>query len=152
MSKLYGLASLRFGYALADPELIGYMQRVRLPFNVSRPAAMAALAALDDDDFVTRTLETNAAGKVYLEREFTRLGLSYYPTAANFFAVRVPVSATQGYDALLERGIVVRSGDGLGLPKYLRITIGTPTENRTLIGVLDTLVSQWTARVAAAPA
>jgi histidinol-phosphate aminotransferase len=152
MSKLYGLASLRFGYALADPEMIGYMQRVRLPFNVSRPAAMAALAALDDDDFVARTLETNAAGKAYLEHEFTRLGLPYYPTAANFFAVRMPVSATQAYDGLLERGIVVRSGDGLGLPNYLRITIGTPSENRTLIGVLDTLVAQWTARAAAMPA
>jgi len=145
MSKLYGLASLRFGYALAEPELIGYLQRVRLPFNVSRPAAMAALAALDDEDFVARTLETNEAGKAYLEREFTRLGLSYFPTAANFFAVHVPVSATIAYEALLERGIVVRSGDGLGLPEYLRITIGTKRENKTLIGVLDTLVAEWTA-------
>lgn len=145
MSKLYGLASLRFGYALADPELVDYMQRVRLPFNVSRPAAIAALAALDDDDFIARTLEVNAAGKAYLECEFERLGLTYFPTAANFLAVRVPVSATTAYDGLLERGIVVRSGDGLGLPDYLRITIGTKSENKTLVGALDTLVAQWTA-------
>jgi histidinol-phosphate aminotransferase len=145
MSKLYGLASLRFGYAFADPELIGYMQRVRLPFNVSRPAAIAALAALDDDEFVERTLRTNAAGKAYLEREFTHLGLTFYPTAANFIAVRVPVSATEAYDALLERGIVVRSGDGLGLPNYLRITIGAKSENEALVAALATLVNEWVA-------
>ncbi len=143
MSKLYGLASLRFGYGIGDPELIGYMQRVRLPFNVSRPAAMAALAALDDDDFVARTIDVNEAGKRYLAGEFARLGVEYYPTAANFFAVRVPVSATEAYTALLERGIVVRSGDGLGLPNYLRITIGTPAENAALIAALDVLVARW---------
>jgi histidinol-phosphate aminotransferase len=145
MSKLYGLAAVRFGYGVSDPELIEFMQRVRTPFNVSRPAAMAALAALDDIDFVARTLETNAEGKDYLESEFARLGLLYFPTAANFFAVRVPVSATVAYDALLERGIVVRSGDGLGLPEHLRITIGTMKENNALIGALDALVAEWTA-------
>jgi histidinol-phosphate aminotransferase len=152
MSKLYGLASLRFGYGLGDPELIGYMQRVRLPFNVSRPAAIAALAALDDDDFVARTIEVNEAGKVYLEREFARLGLRYYPTAANFYAVNVPVSATEAYTALLERGIVVRSGDGLGLPNYLRITIGTKNENKALVAALDVLVAQWQTLRPPAPA
>jgi histidinol-phosphate aminotransferase len=121
------------------------LQRVRLPFNVSRPAAIAALAALDDDDFIARTLEVHEVGKGYLEREFERLGLPYFPTAANFFAVHVPVSATTAYDALLERGIVVRSGDGLGLPQYLRITIGTKSENKALIGALDTLVAEWSA-------
>jgi histidinol-phosphate aminotransferase len=145
MSKIYGLASLRFGYALAEPEMIAYLQRVRLPFNVSRPAAIAALAALDDLEFVARTLETTARGKAYLEREFTRLGLDYFSTAANFIAVRVPVSATTAYDALLERGIVVRSGDGLGLPEYLRITIGTKSENKILIDALSSLVAEWAA-------
>jgi histidinol-phosphate aminotransferase len=152
MSKLYGLAAVRFGYGVADPELIAYMQRVRTPFNVSLPAAIAALAALDDIDFVARTLETNDAGKDYLEGEFTRLGLPFYPTAANFIAVQVPVSATTAYDALLERGIVVRSGDGLGLPGYLRITIGTQRENHAVIAVLGPLVAQWTAQAARRPA
>ena len=144
MSKLYGLASLRFGYGLADPELIGFLQRVRLPFNVSRPAAIGALAALDDDDFVARTIEVNDAGKAYLEREFTRLGLAYYPSAANFLAAQMPVTSTQAYTALIEKGVVVRSGDGLGLPGYLRITIGSKSENKTLVGVLDPLVARWT--------
>ncbi|GAC1417404.1 MAG: histidinol-phosphate transaminase [Candidatus Velthaea sp.] len=151
MSKLYGLASLRFGYAVADPELIGYMQRVRLPFNVSRPAAIAALAAIDDREFVERTLATNEAGKAFLAREFTRLGLPFYPTGANFYAVRVPASATEAYEALLQTGIVVRSGDGLGMPHYLRITIGTQSDNEALIAALGPLVAAWHEK-AAAPA
>ena len=149
MSKLYGLASLRFGYAVADPELIGYMQRVRLPFNVSRPAAMAALAALDDAEFVDRTLAANNAGIAFLAREFTRLGLSFYPTSANFYAVHVPVSANDAYEALLQVGIVVRSGDGLGIPNFLRITIGTQSENEALIAALNPLVATWNEKAAA---
>jgi len=75
--------------------------------------------------------------------EFTRLGLFFYPSATNFIAVRVPVSATQAYEALLERGIVVRSGDGLGLPNFLRITIGTQRENEQLIEAFDALAPAW---------
>jgi len=143
MSKIYGLASLRFGYAVAEPEAIALMQRVRVPFNVSRPAAVAALAALDDTEFIERTLATNEAGKAYLSGELTRLGLFFFPTAANFFAVRVPVSATDAYDALMQRGIVVRSGDGLSLPNFLRITIGSASENEALVAALDELVPAW---------
>ena len=140
-SKLYGLASLRFGYALGDPELIGYAQRVRLPFNVSRPAAVAALAALDDEEFVRRSLETNELGKAYLYPAFAKLGLQAYPTAANFVAVAVPGSASEAYEAMLQRGIVTRSGDALGMPGRLRITIGTPEQNALLVEALGSLVA-----------
>jgi histidinol-phosphate aminotransferase len=139
-SKLYGLASLRFGYALGDRELIGYAQRVRLPFNVSRPAAVASLAALDDHEFVRRSLETNEAGKAYLYPAFAELGLHAYPSAGNFVAVQVPGTATAAYEALLARGIVTRSGDALGMPGRLRITIGTPEENRLVVEALGDLV------------
>ena len=140
-SKLYGLASLRFGYALGDPELIAYAQRVRLPFNVSRPAAVAALAALDDHEFVRRSLETNELGKALLFPAFDALGLHAYPTAANFVAVAVPGTATEAYEAMLQRGIVTRSGDALGMPGRLRITIGTPEENALVIEALGSLVA-----------
>jgi histidinol-phosphate aminotransferase len=139
-SKLYGLASLRFGYALGDRELLGYAQRVRLPFNVARPAAVAALAALDDHAFVRRSIETNEAGKAYLYPAFAELGLHAYPTAANFVAVTVPGTASEAYEALLARGIVTRSGDALGMPKRLRITIGTAEENRLVIEALGDLL------------
>ena len=140
-SKLYGLASLRFGYALGDRELLAFAQRVRLPFNVSRPAAVAALAALDDHEFVRRSLETNEAGKAYLYPALAKLGLHVYPSAANFISVAVPGSANEAYEVLLSRGIVTRSGDALGMPVRLRITIGTPEQNALLIDALDSLVA-----------
>jgi histidinol-phosphate aminotransferase len=140
-SKLYGLASLRFGFALGDPELIGFAQRVRLPFNVSRPAAVAALAALDDHEFVRRSLETNEAGKTYLFPALAKLGLHAYPTAANFVAVTGLGTAHEAYEALLARGIVTRSGDALGMPGRLRITIGTPEENRLVVEALGDVLA-----------
>ncbi len=139
-SKLYGLASLRLGYALGDRELIGHAQRVRLPFNVSRPAAVAALAALDDHAWVERSLANNEAGKAYLYPALERLGLHAYPSAANFIAVAVPGSATAAYEALLARGVITRSGDALGMPGRLRITIGTPEDNAAVIGALASLL------------
>ena len=139
-SKLYGLASLRFGYALGDPALLAHAQRIRLPFNVSRPAAVAALAALDDHEFVRRSLETNEAGKAYLYPALAKLGLHVYPSAANFISVAVPGSANEAYEVLLSRGIVTRSGDALGMPGRLRITIGTPEQNALLIDALGSLV------------
>jgi histidinol-phosphate aminotransferase len=138
-SKLYGLASLRFGYGLGDAELLVYAQRARLPFNVSRPAALAALAALDDEAFVRRSLETNEAGKHYLGTALAELGMDVYPTAANFIAVAVSGSATAAYEELLSRGIVTRNGDTLGMPGRLRITIGTPEQNAQLVAALGAL-------------
>jgi histidinol-phosphate aminotransferase len=143
MSKIYGLASLRFGYGFADEDTIGWLNRVRLPFNVSRPAALGAEGALADTEFVARSVATNDAGKTYLYRELTRLGLAYYPTQANFIAVAVPGSARAAYEALLERGIIVRSGDALHMPGHLRITIGTPEENRALIDAIEEFLPTW---------
>jgi len=143
MSKLYGLASIRFGYGFADPGMIELMQRVRVPFNVSRPAALAARAAIEDVEFAARTVAMNDAGRAQLAEAFARLGLTMYPSAANFVAVRVPVSATTAYTDLLRRGVVTRSGDALGLPEYLRITIGTPPENAALIAALEASLPAW---------
>jgi len=146
MSKLYGLASLRFGYGFAAPAMIELMQRVRTPFNVSRPATLAAGGALDDDDFRLRTIAMNEAGKAFLEPAFARLGLDMYPCAANFVAVRVPVTAERAYEDVMRRGIVVRSGDKLGLPHYLRITIGTAAQNAAVVDALTALLPAWRER------
>lgn len=143
MSKIYGLASLRFGYGFADSELVGWLNRVRLPFNISRPAALGAAGALDDEEFVAMSVATNLAGKAFVFNELERLGLAVYPTEANFYAVEVPVNATRAYNDLLQRGIIVRSGDALGMPGRLRITIGSAEENGALIDALDQLVPQW---------
>jgi histidinol-phosphate aminotransferase len=143
MSKIYGLASLRFGYGFADVETIGWLDRVRLPFNVSRPAALGAAGALDDAEFVARSIETNERGKALLTAEYARLGLAMVPTQANFYALEVPCGATRAYDDLLARGNIVRSGDALHMPGYLRITIGTEEENRLLLDAIEELLPQW---------
>jgi len=144
-SKIYGLAAVRFGYGYASPEVIGYITSVRLPFNVGRPAATAVLAALDDDAFVAASLENNARGLAQLCAAFDRLGLHYYASAANFVAVAVPCEAEAAYTALLERGIIVRSGDGLGMPRRLRVTVGTEPENAAFIAALEALLPAWRA-------
>jgi len=146
MSKCYGLASIRFGYGFGDAAMIELLQRVRVPFNVSRPATLAAWGALDDEAFRGETVALNERGRTELEAAFTRLGLFAYPSAANFIAVRVPVGADEAYTDLLRRGIVVRSGDKLGLPNFLRITIGTSEENRELIAALEAEVPAWRER------
>lgn len=143
MSKIYGLAGLRFGYGYGDEELIGWMERVRLPFNVSRPAALAAWAALDDDAFVRASVASNEEGKVMLMEAFSGLGLHAYPTEANFIAAEVPCEATRAYQDLLERGIIVRSGDALSMPGRLRITIGTRDENQALLAAFDDAIESW---------
>jgi histidinol-phosphate aminotransferase len=142
-SKIYGLAAIRFGYGYSSPEIVAWMNSVRVPFNVARPAAAAMLAALDDDEFIARSRRTNEAGKAFLAAAFARLGLHAFPTAANFIAVGVPVEADLAYRALLARGIIVRSGDGLRMPGYLRVTVGTPEQNEAFVNVLEDLLPVW---------
>ncbi|MBV8425342.1 MAG: histidinol-phosphate transaminase [Candidatus Eremiobacteraeota bacterium] len=143
MSKAHGLASMRIGYVVGQADAIGYMQRVRLPFNVTRASLVAALAALDDDDFVRRSVQTNAEQRTRLHGDFARLGLFAYPSAANFIAVQVPVEANRAYTDLLKLGIAVRSGDALGLPHFLRITVGTAAENDALVAALEKQLPAW---------
>jgi histidinol-phosphate aminotransferase len=119
---------------------------VRVPFNVSSPAALAAMGALEDSDFRAATIALNDEGKATLEAAFRRLGLFAYPSAANFIAVRVPGAAEAAYTDLLRRGIVVRSGDKLGMPHFLRITIGTPEQNRELIAAMEAELPAWRER------
>ncbi|HLI96156.1 MAG TPA: histidinol-phosphate transaminase [Candidatus Baltobacteraceae bacterium] len=145
MSKIYGLASLRFGYGFADTEMIGWLNRVRLPFNISRPAALGAAGALGDEEFVTNSIASNLAGKAFIMNQFARLGLHVYPTEANFYSVEVPAGATRAYTDLLHRGIIVRSGDALAMPGRLRITIGAPDENGALIEAFEELLPVWRA-------
>jgi histidinol-phosphate aminotransferase len=126
--------------------MIELMQRVRVPFNVSRPAALAAAGALEDDDFRRRTIAMNDAGKAVLAAAFARLDLPMYPCAANFVTVRVPIGAERAYDDFMRRGIVVRSGDKLGLPSALRITIGTAEQNAAVIEALEAMLPAWRER------
>lgn len=145
MSKIYGLAALRFGYGFADAESVAMLERIRLPFNVAAPALAGAAAALGDEEFVRASLRANEAGKAQLFPALGALDLHHYPTQANFYALAVPVSATRAYEDLLHEGIIVRSGDALRMPGRLRITIGTHEENAALLVALERLVPRWKA-------
>jgi len=138
-SKLYGLAGLRIGYAVAPAPVIESMQRIRQPFNVNALALVGALAALDDVEHVQRTLAVNREGMSVLTEAFRRLELPFVPSAANFILLRVGQGLAV-YEALLRQGVIVRPMDGYGLPEYLRVTIGLPEENARFIEALETVL------------
>lgn len=138
-SKLYGLAGLRIGYGVGAKELIALMQRVRQPFNVNAPAQWAALAALDDVEHVKRSLEVNREGLEYLQKEFTRLGLAFVPSSANFILVRVG-KGQEVFQHLLRQGVIVRPMAGYKFPEHVRVTVGTMPENRKFIEALERVI------------
>jgi histidinol-phosphate aminotransferase len=135
-SKVYGLAGLRIGYGVADPELAGYLERARHPFNVNRLAEVAATAALDDADFRERVTRNNAVGIDYLTRELSGLGIEVWPSDANFVLAR-PGAAV--YERLLAQGVIVRPLGGFGMPDHVRISVGLPEENERLVKALRRL-------------
>ena len=138
-SKAYGLAGLRVGYGIAPPEIIGYMQKVRAPFNVNSLAQEAALASLEDDEQVKRACELNEAGKHYLYEQFEAMGLSCVPSEANFVFVDVGRDCMEVFEALMKRGVIVRGG--FGPPTHLRVTIGRPEENERLVAALKEVLA-----------
>jgi histidinol-phosphate aminotransferase len=135
-SKAYGLAGLRVGYAIAHPSVADVMNRVRQPFNVNSLALAAAVAALDDMEFVARSYAENLQGMKRLEDGARTLGLEYIPSYGNFITIRVG-KAAEVYKKLLKRGVIVRPvGGGYGLPEHLRVTIGTAEENERFLNAL----------------
>ncbi|MDR1996881.1 MAG: histidinol-phosphate transaminase [Candidatus Margulisbacteria bacterium] len=139
-SKIYGLAGLRIGYAVAAPEVIAYLNKTREPFNVNTLAQLAAAAALADTEFVQRSRENNEAGKKYLYAEFARLGLKYYPTQANFIFVYIQQDCLAAFQKLMELGVTVRPLQSFGVPDAIRVTIGTPEQNQKFIQALQEIL------------
>jgi len=136
LSKIYGLAGLRVGYGVTDPELAGYLERARHPFNLNAMAQAAAFAALDDDEHVARSREVNRCGSEYLTRELGSLGIETTPSDANFLLARAGAGV---YEPLLREGVIVRPMAGFGLPEHVRITVGLPEENERLVKALKRL-------------
>ena len=121
---------------MADLELAGYLQRARHPFNISRLAEVAALAALDDDEHAERARATNSDGVDYLRAELGVLGIETWPTDANFLLAKAGADTTE---RLLREGIIVRSLHGFGMPDHIRISVGLPEENERLVKALRRL-------------
>jgi histidinol-phosphate aminotransferase len=136
------LAGLRVGYGVGAKELIAMMQRVRQPFNVNAPAQWAALAALDDAEHVRRSLAVNRQGIDYLQKEFTRLGLEFVPTCANFILVRVG-KGQEVFNRLLSQGVIVRPMAGYQFPEHVRVTVGTVAENEKFIAALEKVIKTF---------
>jgi histidinol-phosphate aminotransferase len=142
-SKAYGLASVRIGYGFAHEDLIAMLLKVKLPFEPSGLASAAGLAALDDHEFLQRTLETNARGLRQMTVALSDLGLRPVPSEANFIMVRLasPERAAALAEQLLRAGVIVRPLGPFGLPACLRITIGTTEENELCLSALQQILS-----------
>jgi len=135
-SKIFGLAGLRVGYALAHQNIIASMERVREPFNVNLLAQAAGTAALGDEAHVNASRELNEEGKKYLYGEFEAMGLKYFPTEANFIWVDTGKNSKELFGQLLKKGVIIRTGDIFGCDTFIRVTIGLPEQNERFIKTL----------------
>ena len=137
-SKAYGLAGIRFGYGVASETLISALMKVKLPFEPSLVAQAAGIGAIDDDAFLRKTLDNYTVGLEYFYTEFDKLGLTYFKSSANFVMIDFGSAekVNELNSKLLERGVIVRPLTAFGLPHCIRITVGTPEENKMCIETL----------------
>jgi histidinol-phosphate aminotransferase len=138
-SKIYGLAGLRIGYGIGNPEFVAALEKIRQPFNLNLLAQVAALAALDDAEHVRKTRANNFAGLEFFKRAFRDLKLEYVPSFANFILVRVG-DGQRVFEAMQKQGVIVRPMGGYQLPEWVRISIGTPQENERCLNALKSVV------------
>ena len=137
MAKAYGLAGVRFGYGIMAPATAALLHRVRPPFDTSILAQAAALGALDDVEFLERTLALNRRGKRQLYAACARLGLTAVPSHANFVLVDVGRDARDLAQALLQQGVIVRTPRHPALAHYVRVSIGTEAQIRRFVAALE---------------
>jgi histidinol-phosphate aminotransferase len=138
-SKIYGLAGLRVGYGVSTPQLISYMNRVRAPFNVGVLGQAAAIAALDDVEHVQRSRDLNTSERERVTAHLTSMGFSVAPSQANFVLADMKRNGRATYDALLQKGVIVRPFGNL--PNSIRITLGKPAENDRFLQALAEVIA-----------
>ncbi|WP_066496509.1 histidinol-phosphate transaminase [Abyssisolibacter fermentans] len=137
-SKMYGLASLRVGYTISSEEIIANINKIRCPFDVNRFAQAAALAALQDEDFVKKCYELNKQGKEYLYSEFDKMGFEYPKSETNHIFVNVEQDAQQVFLELQKRGMIIRPMMGT----WIRVSIGTMEQNKLFIEKLKEVLKK----------
>ncbi len=137
LSKAQGLAGVRVGYAVASPEVLAPLNKIKEPFAVNLLAQVAGAAALEDAGFLARSVEVVREGKRFLYGEFERLGLNYIPSHTNFVLVEIGPQAVEVQQSLLAHGVIVRPCVNYGLPDFLRISVGSQPQNARLIGTLE---------------
>lgn len=143
-SKIFGLASFRIGYGYGSVEMAGLLNRVRAPFNVNTLAQAAAVAALEDDEFLHRCREGNRQGLIQLAAGLEKLGLDFVPSEANFLLVKVG-DGRQVFQDLQKRGVIVRPVGPYGLPEFVRISVGTELENKRFLETMSELLVEGSA-------
>ncbi len=135
-SKAYGLAGFRIGYGVMDKAVAEILNRIRQPFNVNALAQVAAQAALEDTDFLSKSIAGTHQGIDFLTRKFTDAGFEVLPTQANFLMMDVKTSSRDLCEKLLRKGVVVRSLASYGYDTFVRINAGTDQENQKCVDAL----------------
>ncbi|MDD2752103.1 MAG: histidinol-phosphate transaminase [Candidatus Omnitrophica bacterium] len=135
-SKSYGLAGLRIGAAFLEAQGAAFMERVRQPFNINLLAQAAAMAALEDNKFLSRTRKYVLEGKNYLYDALKKSGITYVPSVTNFILVDTGKDGVAVFKDMLQKGVIVRDMQQYGLKNFIRVTIGTKKENERFIKVL----------------
>lgn len=141
-SKVYGLAGIRIGYGIMPEELADILHRVRQPFNANSLAQAAACAALDDTDFLEKTLSLVRGELDFLYAGLEHLGVNYFPSEANFFLIDVGCDAESFFEEMLRQGVIVRSMVSYGYPEYIRINAGTREENQRFLKAFEIVMNR----------
>lgn len=141
-SKAYGLAAHRVGYAVGHVDVITELNKVRNPFNNNSIGQLAAVSALEDEAFIVECRQKNEQQRQRFEAYAQQHQLHLYPSETNFVLIEVPIDADEASEKLLEQGYIVRSGNLLGTPGYVRITIGSADENTGLFRAFDTILTK----------
>jgi histidinol-phosphate aminotransferase len=139
-SKIYGLAGLRIGYGLSSPEVISVLNRVRSPFNTSSLAQVAALAALDDHDWVKRSRDHNLRELTFLQEQLDKRAIRFTPSVTNFVLIEVESDVKKLFVEFQRGGVIVRPVGGPGLVNCARVSVGTRSENERFLAAIDALV------------
>ena len=134
-SKIYGLAGFRVGYGFAHIKLISNLMKVKLPFEPSIPAQTAALAAIDDEEHLNKSIILNRLGYKFLCKEFKKMNIGYVKSVTNFILLKFDTNkeAVTCTEFLLKEGVIIRYLSSFGLPSCIRVTIGTDKENEFFI-------------------
>lgn len=140
-SKAYGLAALRVGYGISHPTIADYINRIRQPFNVNAIAQAVATAVLDDAFYLEQSIQHNATGLKMLTTGIEKLGLQYIPSVGNFMCIDFNQSAGNIYQALLQKGIIVRPVANYNMPNHLRVSVGTTEENQVFLNALEEVIN-----------
>ncbi|MDH3326322.1 MAG: histidinol-phosphate transaminase, partial [Gammaproteobacteria bacterium] len=141
-SKAYGLAGLRIGYGISHPAVTNILNRVRQPFNANSIALAAAMAALDDKDFLHKSIEVNNQGMQQLTDAFKEMSLDFIPSVGNFVCVDVKMNGNIIYEELLKKGVIVRPVGLYQMPDHLRVSVGSSAGNARFITALKEVLAE----------